>query len=44
MVNAIIVNHFRITKKCATVEDNGLIINFISLLVAFGIYSRVKNS
>ena len=44
MVNAIIINPFRITKECAMLEGNGLIINFISLLVVFGIYSRVMNS
>ena len=37
MANAIITNHFRITKKSVILEGNGLIINFISLLVVFGI-------
>ena len=44
MVNAILINHFRMTKESAMLEGNGLIINFTSLLVVFGIYSRVMNS
>ena len=40
----IIINHFRITKECAILEGNGLIIIFMSLFTVFGIYSRVMNS
>ena len=37
-VDVAIINHFIITKECAMLEDNGFIINYISVLVIFGIY------